>query len=565
MLAGSRAGLALVALITLTLVVPGVIVPAFSKLFIDNVLIAGSWGWLGPLLTAMALTALLRAIILALRQHYLQRLETKLGLTLASRFLWHLLRLPIAFFSQRHAGDVAGRVAVSEDVARLLSGDLATTALDLGTIGFFAVVMATYDLALAGIAVATGLLSLAALTLIGRSRVDIARRLAQDHGQLAAATVDAIHTIETIKSAGVEQDAFARWAGYHARTTAAAQELDRLSIYLGIVPPLLATLGNAAILGVGSFRVMRGAMSIGDLVAFQTLAASFAEPIGRLIGLGSKLQQIKADLARVSDVLAHPTAPRAAASDPDATPVGGAARLAGGIELRDVTFGYNPNEPPLIEKFCLTARPGQRIALVGGSGSGKSTLARLICGLYPVSAGNILFDGRPLAEIPTGVLANSLSYVDQDVFLFAATVRENISLFDDSVDEAQLARALRDAAIFDEISLRPGHYDYAMAEDGRDFSGGQRQRIEIARALVGDPTILVLDEATSALDPVVEAAIVENIRRRGCTCIIVAHRYSTIRDCDEIVVLSKGRVVGRGTHAELVESCQPYVDLLRAE
>ena len=189
----------------------------------------------------------------------------------------------------------------------------------------------------------------------------------------------------------------------------------------------------------------------------------------------------------------------------------------------------------------------------------------MICGLYTPWSGEILFDDQPLAQISPALFANSLAYVDQDVFVFSGTVRENISLWDDSVDEMRIARALKDAAIFDDIALRAGLYDYKVAEGGVDFSGGQRQRLEIARALVGEPTILVLDEATAALDPLVEEQIDENIRRRGCTCIIVAHRYSTIRDCDEIVVLVNGAVEGRGTHAELLASCPHYVDLLQAE
>ena len=566
LLAGSRAGLALVVLISVTLVLPGIIVPVFAKLFVDDVLIGGARGWIGPLLIGLALTAVLRALILSLRQHYLLLLEVKLGLTMASRFFWHVLRLPIAFFTQRHAGDIANRIIVNEEVAKLLSGELAATMLHLVTVAFYAAVMAAYDVVLAAIAVSLGLVNLVALRLVGRSREDAARRLSQDRGQLAAATVGAIRAIETIKSSGLEQDAFARWAGYHAKAMAASQNLDRQGALLGVVPPLLAALGNAAVLGVGSLRVMRGAMSVGDLVAFQTLAASFSEPIGRLVALGAKLPEIKAGLARVSDVLAYREDPRVTAqAAEDAVDETGPARLEGAIELENVSFGYNPNEPPLIENFNLVVRPGQRVALVGGSGSGKSTIGRLICGLYPVWSGEIRFDGRPIADISPAVLANSLAYVDQEVFLFAGTVRENLTLWDDGVDEARLAGALQDAAIFDEIGLRPGLYDYKVAEAGLDFSGGQRQRLEIARALVTQPAILVLDEATAALDPLVEEQIDENIRRRGYTCIIVAHRFSTIRDCDEIVVLRDGRVEGRGTHAELVENCPHYVDLLQAE
>jgi NHLM bacteriocin system ABC transporter peptidase/ATP-binding protein len=563
-LAGTRAGLALVILVSLALVLPGIVVPAFARLFVDDVLIDKNWSWVGPLLTGLALTALLRALILLLRQHYVLRLETKLGLVMASRFFWPVLRLPIVFFTQRHAGDIASRITANEEVAKLLSGDLAGTMLHLATLVFFAAAMAAYDVVLAAIALPLVLLNFAALTLVSRSREDAARRLAHDRGQLAGATVGAIRSIETIKSSGLEQDAFSHWVGYHAKAMVAAQDLDRQTAFVGTAPPLLAALSNAAVLGVGALRVMHGVMSIGELVAFQTLMASFAEPIGRLVAAGANLQQIKADLARIGDVMAYPADCRTqigeiATADPSP------ARLAGGIELRDVTFGYNPNEPPLIDGLSLRVSPGQRVALVGASGSGKSTIARLICGLYPVWSGEILFDGHQLAQVSPAVLANSLAYVDQDGFLFAATVRENIALWDRSVEESRLARSLQDAAIFDDIALRPGIYDYRIGEGSLDFSGGQRQRLEIARALVGEPTILVLDEATSGLDPLIEERIDENIRRRGCTAIIVAHRLSTIRDCDEIIVLASGRIEGRGTHAELIENCPFYVDLLQGE
>jgi NHLM bacteriocin system ABC transporter peptidase/ATP-binding protein len=565
-LAGARAGFALVVLISLTLVLPGIVVPAFAGIFVDNVLIGRGWNWVGPLLTGLALTAVLRTLILVVRQHYLLRLETKLGLTMASRFFWHVLHLPMAFFTQRHAGDVASRITVNEEVAKLLSGELATTMLNLAALAFYAAAMVAYDAMLAAIAVPLVLLNLAALKLVGRSREDAARRLAHDRGQLAGATVGAIRSIETIKSSGLEHDAFSRWAGYQAKAMGAAQELDRQTAVLSTVPPLLAALGNAAVLGVGAFRIMHGMMSIGELVAFQTLMASVSEPIGRLVALGANLQQIKADLARISDVMAYPPDPRARTDrDKEAGAPTGSARLAGAIELRGVAFGYNPNDPPLIDGFSLAVRPGQRVALVGASGSGKSTIGRLICGLERAWSGEILMDGLPLAQIPREVLSNSFAYVDQDGFLFAASVRENISLWDRSIEESRLSRALHDAAIFEDVALRPGLYDYRMAEGGLDFSGGQRQRLEIARALVGEPAIVVLDEATSGLDPLVEEQIDENIRRRGCTAIIIAHRLSTIRDCDEIVVLANGRIEGRGTHTELVAGCPLYLELLQGE
>ena len=367
-LGGAKAGLTLVVLISLTLVIPGIVAPVFSKLLVDNVLVRGLSGWIGPLLIGLTITAALRALILVLRQHYLLRLEVTLGLTMATRLFWHVLRLPIAFFTQRHAADIVNRLMINEQVAKLLSGELATTTLHLATLGFYALVMAAYDVSLAGVVVALAAVNLIVLRSLDRRRDDASRRLAQGRGQLAAATAGAIRLIETIKSSGLELDAFSRWAGYHAKAMSASQDLDGLSARLSAVPPLLTAFGNAAVLGIGSFRVMHGVMSIGDLVAFQTLAASFSEPVARLVGLGAKLSEIKADLARVSDAMAYPVDPRTQ-SRGEPAPIVDSGRLTGTIELRNVTFGYNPNDAPLINDFCLSVLPGQRVALVGGSGA----------------------------------------------------------------------------------------------------------------------------------------------------------------------------------------------------
>ena len=319
------------------------------------------------------------------------------------------------------------------------------------------------------------------------------------------------------------------------------------------MPPLLTGLTTAAILIVGGQRVIDGSLSIGALVAFQYLIASFIAPVDGLVTLGGELQEVEAGMVRLDDVLATRPIPSLADIRARGRSVTGAGRLSGALELRDVTFGYSPLEPPLIDGFSLTVEPGARVALVGGSGSGKSTIARLVVrSVRAVERGDPL--RRPAAHrsYPRDVLVNSLALVDQEIVLFEGTVSENLTLWD--ATRARAAGRPRGDGTPPSTrtsSARAGGYDSHVDEGGRNWSGGQRQRLEIARALVADPSILVLDEATSALDPTTEQRSTSSLRRRGCTCLIVAHRLSTIRDCDEIIVLERGEVVQRGTHDEL--------------
>ncbi len=573
-LAGTRAALCFVLLVGLALAVPGLVVPSFSRIFLDGVLLEGRRDWLPPLLLAMAGTAVLLGAATWLQQSYLLRLETRLSVGSSSRFFWHVLRLPMEFFSQRFAGDISSRVAINDRVAQLLSRDLAASFLALLMIVFFAALLLQYEplLTLVGIAVAS--LNVAALRFVARRRVDGNRRLMQDQGKLMGAAIGGLQTIETLKATGGESDLFARWSGFQAKVVNGRQELERLGQMLDAVPPFLSAVNAAIILGVGGLRVMNGSLSVGGLVAFQLLMASFLAPINRLVTLGGRLQMVEGDMNRLDDVLRYPVEagpdrpaadPAASVSGTDAAGEAAPAKLAGALELAGVCFGYSRLDPPLIEGLSLELAPGARVALVGGSGSGKSTIARLVTGLYQPWQGDVLLDGKPRGEIPGGALAASLAMVDQNIFLFEGTVRDNLTLWDATVPLPEVVAAAKDACIHDDIAARPGGYDCAVEEGGANWSGGQRQRLEIARALVGRPSILVLDEATSALDPATESLIDQNLRRRGCTCLVVAHRLSTIRDADEIVVLEQGKVVQRGTHDQLKAVDGPYARLISAE
>jgi len=565
-LSHSGAALAFMVLAGFALLVPGLITPTFSRIFVDGILVKGLVSWMAPLLWIMGATAAVTVALVWLQQHYLLRFETSLALDSSAKFFWHVLRLPVEFFAQRYAGEIGNRVELNDRIARLLAGDLATTLLGVMVIAFYAVLMMQYDVVLATLAVGTALLDVAALRYVSRLRTDLNQRLLQDRGKAMGTAMGGLQTIETLKATGAESDFFARWSGQQAKVVNAHQRLQFATDLLGAVPPLLLTLDTALVLGVGGLRVMDGHLTMGMLVAFQSLVLLFLSPVNRLVTLGGTVQEVRGDMARLDDVLRAETDGSVADDRGPATnPAPWPAKLEGGLELRAVSFGYSRLEQPLIADFDLVLRPGHRVALVGSSGCGKSTVAKLVSGLYEPWSGEILFDGRPRSAIPRDVLINSIGVVDQEIFMFEGSVRDNVSLWDATIPELELARAGRDACIHDEVTARAGGYSSRVAEAGSNFSGGQRQRLEIARALAGDPSILVLDEATSALDPATEKAIDESIRRRGCTCLIVAHRLSTIRDCDEIIVLDRGRIVERGSHDELCAIGGRYSALIAAE
>jgi NHLM bacteriocin system ABC transporter peptidase/ATP-binding protein len=563
-LAGTSAALAYVVLAGLALVVPGLVIPGLAKVFVDSILIAGRGEWLAPVLLGLTAGAVVLGALTGLQQIFLLRLETRMAIGGSSRFLWHILHLPMDFFHQRFAGDISSRVAINDRIAQLLSRDLATSFLGAVMIVFFAAVLFRLDpvLTLSGIAVVS--LNVLALRYVSRRRTDGNRRLLQDQGRMVGTAIAGLQLLETIKATGAESDLFARWAGYQAKVVSTRQEIERYTQVLDVVPVLLSALNTAVILGLGGLKVIRGELSLGSLVAFQLLMASFVAPVNRLVSLGGRLQTVQGDMARLDDVLRYEVEPRTLGGGRPPL-AGGPVKLRGELELRGVSFGYSPLDPPLIEGFGLALSPGSRVALVGRSGSGKSTVARLVTGLYEPWAGEILFDGRRRAEVPAATLTGSVAAVDQSIFLFEGTVRDNLTLWDPTIPLSDVVAACKDACIHDDIAARSGGYDTPVLQGGTNWSGGQRQRLEIARALVRRPSLLVLDEATSALDASTERRIDEALRRRGYTCLIIAHRLSTIRDADEILVLEGGRVVQRGRHGELMANDGPYAQLISTE
>ncbi len=552
-----RTAIVLSILISLTLVIPGLVVPGFSKVFVDEVLINSKDDWLVPLLFFMAGSVVVTASLTWLSQAVLLRTESKLALVASAQFVWHLLRLPVDFFNQRHPGDISNRIDANDRIAASIAGDLGESIVSVIRVGFYGAVMLFFDWILALAAMSLSLINILVFQLLMRRRADASLRVQQEFGQFQSASVTGIQAIETLKATGTDDDYFERWAGFQAKNLNNQRRLGLYGIVANAFPPLLDGLTIAVVLGLGGYRIMQGEMTIGTLVAFQALIQNFSGPINALVAAGGAIQELNADLIRTDDVVKQAQDRRYAER-----PEGGPARLSGRIELRNVTFGYSRLEPPLIENFNLTIQSGARVALVGGSGSGKSTIAKLMTGLYRPWSGEILYDGVPLDSLPVSTLTQSIASVSQEIILFGGTVRDNLSAWDDHMPAEDMLGALGDARILDVISSRGGALEAEVDEGGGNFSGGQAQRIEIARALSGDPSILILDEATSALDATTEGDIDVAIRRRGCTCVIVAHRLSTIRDADEIVVLNFGEVVERGTHEELVAAGGPYAQLI---
>ncbi len=560
----------------------GIISPGFTRIFLDRILTQKNPEWTQSFFLIYGIFLLVQIVVSFISTRTSNRLNAKLDAVGNSSYLWKVLRLPMEFFGQRSAGDIYQRQGMNASIANTLIDSFAPMILHIGMLVFYLFVMIRYSVVLSLIGIGSVILNALLARSLSNKRINNTRVQMRDESSLAGNTVTGLEMIETIKASGAETSFFQRLTGIMTRV------IIRNEDYTGYVLTLnlLSNLTDVLITMTGVWLIMSGSFTIGMLTAFQGYLSSFLSPASSIISAGQNIQEMRTQMERIEDVMNYPidvededldraeVSVDSAETESDDTTAdteentaekNSYRKLSGRLEMRHVTFGYAPLEAPVIRDFSLDLEPGRSVAFVGKSGCGKSTLSKLISGLYRPWEGEILFDGQPIGTINRRVLTGSLAVVDQDIVLFEDTIANNIKMWDESIEDFEMIMAARDAQIHEDIMSRDEGYQHVLLEGGRDFSGGQRQRLEIARVLAQDPTIVILDEATSALDAETEIAVVDAIKARGLTCIVIAHRLSAVRDCDEILVMEEGSVVERGTHEELYAKNGLYTALVSSE
>lgn len=532
----------------LLLVFPGLLFPVLSQVFMDDILVGGTTAWFTGLIWMMVATLALQFILGIYKERVLSKLQKKMVLLSAREFLHHMFRLPMSFFDQRYVGDLSGRVNNNANVSVFLAGDLAENILNIFVAAFYLVLLIIYSPLLTLIAVSTVVINLIIAKISSGIISNASIKLQQDSGKMAGAVMAGLSITSTLKASGAENEYIGRILGYNAKSICTEQKLSKTQQIISAIPNAVKMLGDVFVLVVGGNLVIKGEMTIGMLTAFTTLFGAFSEPVDAFVGFVKNIQTTKADINRVEDIMKYQVDEKYDEKKNQKELIN---KLEGAVELKEISFGYSKLADPIVSDFTFKIDCGSSIAFVGSSGCGKSTISKVVSGLYKPWSGKLMFDGISVDQIPNEIMNASVSTVSQNITLFSGTVRENLTMWNDNVSEEDMIAAAKDACIHDIISQKPGAYDYKLSEGASNLSGGQRQRLEIARALATNPTVLIMDEATSALDPVVEKQIMDNIKRRGCTCVIVAHRLSAIRDCDQIIVMNRGKIVQRGTHEEL--------------
>ncbi|WP_405018252.1 ATP-binding cassette domain-containing protein [Kitasatospora sp. NBC_00070] len=558
--------LLLAVLLSVTLAVPGVAAAFLLRAYLRSVVIGGSTSWAVPL--ALAAGAVAGTVLLGtwLQQTLVNRVLEAMAARASAGFLWRLLRLPGSFFHRRQLGGLVTRVQMNDGLAMLLSHRVAAASASAAAAAVHLAALVWLEPRLAAVPVVVAVLDLLALRVADRRRGGLVHRLHAEQYKRDGVAFAGVSAIETLKAEGAEDSFFRSWAGWQARAMETGQRVTTAVIVPLSLPGALNAAATATVVVVGASMLLGGSLSVGTLLAFLLLLNGFLSPVGQLVGAASEFTIARAQNALLEDVESTEPDPYLTpvldAPADDADGLRTAPRLSGELELRDVEFGYDPNRPPTLTGISLHIRPGEWVAVIGGSGSGKSTVARLAAGVLRPWSGQVLLDGRPRDDWHRSVVTGQVAYVEQQLRLFEGSVRENLTLWNPAADEDALRRALDDAEVVELVTRRGGLDAGRIDEDARNLSGGERQRLELARALALDPALLVLDEATSALDAHTEAAVNEHLRRRGTTCLVLAHRLSTIQAADRVVVLAGGRIVQQGAPAELAAVPGPYRMLL---
>lgn len=562
-LKGTGVAMAFTVLVSFISALIGVINPVFSRIFMDRLITGKNLAWITPFFLFLIIFAIIQIVLSAIQAIYSLKIQGKLAIKANAQYMWHVLRMPVEFFTQRMAGDIVDRKSTNASIASTLINTLAPTVLNMIMMLIYLFVILRYSVVLTLIGIGGMVINIVVNQYISSKRINISKVQMRDRAKLSSTTVAGIEMIETIKASGAENGFFEKWSGYQASVNTQNVKTMKLNQYYGLIPQIVSALVNITIMALGLYLIIHGQFTVGMLFAFQTMLSSFMAPVMELANAGTTIREMRTNMERIEDVMEYPTDVeyREETNEEEIS----FDKLTGKVELKNVTFGYSRLAPPLIEDFSMTLEPGQKVAFVGSSGCGKSTLAKLISGLYKPWSGEILFDGKPISEINRNILTGSLAVVDQDITLFEDSIANNIKMWDNSIEDYEMIIASRDASLHEDIMKRDGGYQYKIMEGGKNFSGGQRQRIEIARVLAQDPTIIIMDEATSALDAKTEYEIVKAIKDRGITSIVIAHRLSTIRDCDEIIVMEQGKIVERGSHEKLMMQHGKYEELITNE
>ena len=561
-LIGASAAVVFVMLATVISYLFGIVNSVTSRIFLDRLLTGENPDWMSPFLYILIALAVIQVTVAWIQAVYSLKINGKMSVIGSTGYMWKVLHLPMEFFSQRMAGDIQSRLALNSTIAGTLVDTFAPLVLNSVMMVFYLVLMLRQSPMLTLIGISTLILNAVLSKVISDKRMNIARVQMRDAGLLEGTTVTGIEMIETIKASGAENGFFQKWAGHQAAVNTQTVEASKTQQSIGIIPAFLGTLANYIVLILGVWLTMQGKFTLGAVMMFQGFLSSFMEPAMTLVNAGQTIQEMRTQMERVEDVMEYPDDVNITSDVSDEEDLN---KLSGNIELKNITFGYSRLAEPLIKDFSLTMKTGDRIALVGASGCGKSTISKLISGMYQPWSGEILFDGKQRSAYPRDVVVGSIAVVDQDIILFEDSIENNIKMWDDTIMDFEVILAARDAKIHDDIVQMPGGYKHKLISGGRNLSGGQRQRLEIARVLAQDPTIIILDEATSALDAKTEFEVVNAIKERGITCIVIAHRLSTVRDCDEIIVLDNGKVVERGRHEDLMRAGGAYSELVASE